>query len=153
MLCAICLTNHTKFDHNTEFSRPSSCMHVFCLKCLLKWTKMSNTCPVCKTPFLALIMTDFNGNDTHGRIFLDKDSCQSWTFVTSQAMAESELRIDEDLTEEEYLMVSTRFRRLIYQRNIYGQMPDRFKTIRMNLMPENLCQRPGLLHRYFNLVK
>ncbi|KAJ8977023.1 hypothetical protein NQ317_013472 [Molorchus minor] len=47
--CAICLGCCT----NKCFS--DSCMHQFCFKCLLEWSKIKAECPLCKQPFRRII--------------------------------------------------------------------------------------------------
>ncbi|CAG9859424.1 unnamed protein product [Phyllotreta striolata] len=47
--CAICLGNFS----NKCFS--DSCMHEFCFKCLLQWSKIKPECPLCKQPFTRII--------------------------------------------------------------------------------------------------
>lgn len=47
--CAICLGNCI----NKCFS--DSCMHQFCFKCLLEWSKVKAVCPLCKQPFKSII--------------------------------------------------------------------------------------------------
>ncbi|KAJ8952867.1 hypothetical protein NQ314_007473 [Rhamnusium bicolor] len=47
--CAICLGTCT----NKCFS--DSCMHQFCFKCLLEWSKIKAECPLCKQPFRRII--------------------------------------------------------------------------------------------------
>lgn len=44
-VCTICLTkakNEAKLD---------GCSHVYCRKCIVKWSKRMNTCPQCRAPF------------------------------------------------------------------------------------------------------
>ncbi|XP_019753287.1 uncharacterized protein LOC109532721 isoform X2 [Dendroctonus ponderosae] len=47
--CAICLGNCT----NKCFS--DSCLHEFCFRCLLEWSKIKAECPLCKQPFKSII--------------------------------------------------------------------------------------------------
>ncbi|XP_056634328.1 E3 ubiquitin-protein ligase Topors-like [Diorhabda sublineata] len=47
--CAICLGAFS----NKCFS--DSCMHQFCFKCLLEWSKIKPECPLCKQPFTRII--------------------------------------------------------------------------------------------------
>ncbi|CAH1116788.1 unnamed protein product [Phaedon cochleariae] len=47
--CAICLGTFS----NKCFS--DSCMHQFCFKCLLEWSKIKPECPLCKQPFTRII--------------------------------------------------------------------------------------------------
>nr|CAI5847428.1 unnamed protein product [Callosobruchus analis] len=47
--CAICLGSFS----NKCFS--DSCMHQFCFKCLLEWSKIKAECPLCKQPFKRII--------------------------------------------------------------------------------------------------
>ncbi|XP_046459236.1 uncharacterized protein LOC124205768 [Daphnia pulex] len=42
--CAICLGPHVKKSRTT-------CGHVFCLKCLVQWSRVKLECPTCKHPF------------------------------------------------------------------------------------------------------
>ena len=35
--------------------RPSKCFHLFCDKCLNKWSKSSNSCPICRSKFTRII--------------------------------------------------------------------------------------------------
>ncbi|ETV79553.1 hypothetical protein H257_06818 [Aphanomyces astaci] len=35
-------------------ARVNECTHEFCFACILQWSKVSSTCPLCKTPFQAL---------------------------------------------------------------------------------------------------
>ncbi|KAK9876185.1 hypothetical protein WA026_011303 [Henosepilachna vigintioctopunctata] len=47
--CAICLGSCS----NKCFS--DTCMHQFCFKCLLQWSKIKAECPLCKQPFKSII--------------------------------------------------------------------------------------------------
>ena len=40
--CAIC------FERINERAKPNSCIHTFCMDCILGWTKFHNVCPLCK---------------------------------------------------------------------------------------------------------
>jgi len=47
--CPIC------FKKKIFPSRPNNCIHVFCRKCLKKWIKISNKCPICRAKFNIII--------------------------------------------------------------------------------------------------
>lgn len=55
--CAICLGTCT----NKCFS--DSCMHQFCFKCLLEWSKIKAVCPLCKQPFTSIIHNVKSNNE------------------------------------------------------------------------------------------
>ena len=42
--CPVCLKNTTC---NTRLQ----CGHLFCLKCIAKWSNKSNNCPMCRSPY------------------------------------------------------------------------------------------------------
>uniref|UniRef100_A0A061RAL4 PHD and RING finger domain-containing protein 1 n=1 Tax=Tetraselmis sp. GSL018 TaxID=582737 RepID=A0A061RAL4_9CHLO len=43
--CGICQ------DSITDFGKPSSCQHTFCVECLLEWANVETTCPYCRVDF------------------------------------------------------------------------------------------------------
>jgi hypothetical protein len=43
--CTICL------DKVTKGGGIDSCIHIFCFECILKWSKVTNKCPVCSQKF------------------------------------------------------------------------------------------------------
>lgn len=47
--CAICLIDLPKNDES--IGRLPVCPHVFCYDCILRWSDVSNRCPLCKTRF------------------------------------------------------------------------------------------------------
>ncbi|XP_063218190.1 uncharacterized protein LOC134528471 [Bacillus rossius redtenbacheri] len=56
--CTICLS---EFD-TQQVGTPGSCNHSFCLKCLEKWAKESNTCPVGRQKFTHIcVRNELNG--------------------------------------------------------------------------------------------
>lgn len=50
--CAICLQ---KFPSNASKSYASKCFHSFCFECLLEWSKVKYSCPLCKSDFDRII--------------------------------------------------------------------------------------------------
>lgn len=47
--CPIC---QNEIDHYTSIATPSTCLnHIFCVDCLLTWTKKSNICPMDRQPY------------------------------------------------------------------------------------------------------
>lgn len=44
----ICLTDAV------EKTKMSACSHCFCFECIVKWTEVTNCCPLCKVPSLSL---------------------------------------------------------------------------------------------------
>jgi len=50
--CGICL------DVIKEQGVLNSCKHLFCFSCIEKWSKTSNTCPMCKVRFKHLTKID-----------------------------------------------------------------------------------------------
>ncbi|RNA40906.1 E3 ubiquitin- ligase Topors-like [Brachionus plicatilis] len=50
--CAICLQ---KFPSNASKSYASKCFHSFCFECLLEWSKVKYSCPLCKVDFERII--------------------------------------------------------------------------------------------------
>ena len=47
--CSICLSNFT----NRSFL--NDCFHAFCYYCILQWSEVSQTCPLCKKEFVTII--------------------------------------------------------------------------------------------------
>uniref|UniRef100_A0A146L8A2 PHD and RING finger domain-containing protein 1 n=1 Tax=Lygus hesperus TaxID=30085 RepID=A0A146L8A2_LYGHE len=47
---------------NPPFAHPSNCTHHFHPNCLATWTKTSNTCPIDRTPYTAILVVDNNGD-------------------------------------------------------------------------------------------
>eukprot|EP00808_Paulinella_micropora_P001820 g25710.t1 len=66
--CAICLS---KILHPAS---PNSCLHEFCFKCLLGWSKVSTTCPSCRMRF----------NQIHAR-----EPGEDWTYVEVEEKIQS----------------------------------------------------------------
>jgi len=56
--CGICFSSL----QGNDYARPSCCKHCFCLECLIQWSGMENSCPVCKANFLAIFGTRTNSN-------------------------------------------------------------------------------------------
>lgn len=44
-MCPICLVN---FKNNNTVIKSNNCSHLFHYKCLKKWMKFKNSCPVCR---------------------------------------------------------------------------------------------------------
>lgn len=56
--CPICLVSFKK----QEVGTPESCDHVFCLDCIMEWSKNVNTCPVDRQEYrLVLVREHLNG--------------------------------------------------------------------------------------------
>lgn len=51
--CTICLTTPPP----TLCAEIPLCSHVFCLSCLLSWSHVNPTCPLCKSPFTTLLVS------------------------------------------------------------------------------------------------
>ena len=52
-LCGIC------FEIVTDFSRGAiECGHLFCFRCIERWARATNVCPVCKTRIRRITGTD-----------------------------------------------------------------------------------------------
>lgn len=49
--CPICLNPTEK----KLLGFPNNCRHRFCLRCLRKWSKRKNTCPVCRTEYKSIV--------------------------------------------------------------------------------------------------
>ena len=47
-ICSICLSPTSKMG------KPNNCNHKFCLKCIRRWSKIENTCPLCKGRFKSI---------------------------------------------------------------------------------------------------
>lgn len=47
--CAICL------GRSKKKSFTDTCLHMFCFKCILEWSKVKAECPLCKQPFRSII--------------------------------------------------------------------------------------------------
>lgn len=45
IVCSICL------EKPSPLANINKCTHIFCFDCILKWSKISNTCPMCKSKF------------------------------------------------------------------------------------------------------
>ncbi len=54
--CSICYS-----DLNFIVARIDSCSHEFCFECLWEWSKVTNSCPLCKEEFLKITKMDSNG--------------------------------------------------------------------------------------------
>lgn len=50
--CSICLLRFT----NQEVGTPQSCEHIFCLDCIMEWSKNVNTCPVDRMRFDSIVV-------------------------------------------------------------------------------------------------
>eukprot|EP00914_Ancora_sagittata_P022236 GHVO01044172.1.p1 GENE.GHVO01044172.1~~GHVO01044172.1.p1 ORF type:complete len:145 (+),score=36.17 GHVO01044172.1:3-437(+) len=44
--CPICLSEDLQRP-----ARPGACNHVFCFECIIKWSEVTNKCPLCKEMF------------------------------------------------------------------------------------------------------
>lgn len=65
--CAICIDDL----HMQEFRGLLPCSHsAFCFQCILEWSQISNSCPLCKTRFNSLQKVSYCGN-----ILLAKMEC------------------------------------------------------------------------------
>ncbi|KAL6050965.1 PHD and RING finger domain-containing protein 1 [Balamuthia mandrillaris] len=61
--CAICL----EVVKQHKEGRIDGCCHSFCFACILEWSKVTNTCPLCKSRFTAL----YKGNDKSSPLFVN----------------------------------------------------------------------------------
>ncbi|XP_070564167.1 E3 ubiquitin-protein ligase Topors-like [Ptychodera flava] len=61
--CSICLG---KFD-NKSFT--DACFHTFCFVCILEWSKVKATCPLCKTSFNSIIH-NIKSNELYDQYYL-----------------------------------------------------------------------------------
>jgi hypothetical protein len=59
--CIICL------DTSKNLSRVSNCSHSFCFSCILNWSKVTNTCPVCKKEFNSITACNTPTTDGYSR--------------------------------------------------------------------------------------
>ncbi|CAG9318109.1 unnamed protein product [Blepharisma stoltei] len=61
--CSICL-NPIEFQGKVD-----ACQHTYCYDCILRWSEVENTCPVCKTrfSFVSLIPHRLNYRITRNR--------------------------------------------------------------------------------------
>lgn len=50
--CSICLLRFT----NQEIGTPENCEHIFCLDCIMEWSKNVNTCPVDRMTFNLIVV-------------------------------------------------------------------------------------------------
>lgn len=51
--CPICYQSGNK-----EMALPNTCSHEFCFDCIVTWSKVHNTCPICKTEFQKIHSVD-----------------------------------------------------------------------------------------------
>jgi hypothetical protein len=51
--CGVCL------DFILNKASINNCRHIFCSECIQLWSKVTNTCPLCKARFSEIITTDF----------------------------------------------------------------------------------------------
>jgi len=45
-------------NHPIKQASVDNCCHIFCQECIILWSKVSNTCPICKARFLEIITQD-----------------------------------------------------------------------------------------------
>lgn len=50
--CAICLCDD--IGNGDNIAQMESCIHIFCIECIMEWLDHSSTCPACRTPALEL---------------------------------------------------------------------------------------------------
>ncbi|MEN2499578.1 MAG: hypothetical protein MHMPM18_003782 [Marteilia pararefringens] len=148
-LCSICLHDIKRPAH------PSSCDHIHCFDCLTKWSLQSNSCPICKSPFLT-INYQVTDNDQHDQIGyckfpIDVSKCANWVPVPALLPDGSTAITFEDMTEEEYYMMMLRFRKFIYTSGKFGTLPNlgtnSSTAVYFDASPQVFREKPALLHR------
>jgi hypothetical protein len=55
-MCSICISDDVKSK-----AALNSCVHEFCLDCIVPWSKLSNTCPLCKIEFTQIFTLTSSG--------------------------------------------------------------------------------------------
>jgi hypothetical protein len=67
--CPICL----QIFNSKSKSYSSKCFHSFCFECLLEWTKIKDSCPLCKQKFERIIF-DIKSNFEFKEYYLEKEA-------------------------------------------------------------------------------
>jgi hypothetical protein len=68
-VCAICLEEAgSKGPHGT--GELNGCSHTFCYSCILEWSKVTNSCPLCKQKFTRLTQSQVHQTPFPHAIFL-----------------------------------------------------------------------------------
>jgi len=62
--CSIC------YENIKENCKIDSCPHLFCISCITKWGKTTNTCPCCRQKFNVL----YDANNSLIDYFVDKEN-------------------------------------------------------------------------------
>lgn len=85
--CAICT------DAITECAKPDCCSHLFCYKCILRWTQTSSTCPLCKAQVHALTRI---GQDKRPTSVIPCRQEAEYDDAELEGLATAHAEIDED---------------------------------------------------------
>lgn len=60
-MCGVCL-EESKCDSQI------ACCHTYCLQCILQWSQVSNTCPLCKAKFNEVVERDGTKHVVHDKV-------------------------------------------------------------------------------------
>ncbi|KAL6474094.1 hypothetical protein MHYP_G00176550 [Metynnis hypsauchen] len=98
--CPICLNSF----HEQPVATPESCMHYFCLDCILEWAKNANSCPVDRIVFSNILLRKCFGGKVQKTIMVQK---------TVKAGQEEQVDLDLEQTSCEVCGGSDREDRLL----------------------------------------
>ena len=158
--CSICLGK----VNNKAFT--DACFHTFCFVCLLEWSKIKATCPLCKTTFKSIIHnvvsndvydqyhlkpTDNGsfGSDRRGRRFrysttMTEEHRSELTWRRNRALRrryQSSYQIHIQAASEER-------RRLIYRANLWARhMGSNPYTLYRDISTDFFSRNPAITHR------
>jgi hypothetical protein len=83
----------------------TECKHLFCIKCILKWYNLSNTCPICREELYENTWDEPEYTDISlGNIYLEDDDVDSYSNGSIYTVDWDDGRFDtiDDYLEDEY---------------------------------------------------
>ncbi|XP_055374192.1 E3 ubiquitin-protein ligase Topors-like [Condylostylus longicornis] len=151
--CAICLGK----CKNKCFT--DSCLHQFCFKCLLEWSKVKAECPLCKQCFKSIIH-NVKSDDQFEEYWVQSPSnifpdfsrpMRAHIQIPSRSTFNAAMQLQSNTLSNSIIQlrsnISTRFRRYVYDGELYASpLPDvtgRFRECSARFYREN----PTQVHR------
>ncbi|XP_039757117.1 E3 ubiquitin-protein ligase Topors [Pararge aegeria] len=167
--CAICLGT----CRNKSFT--DSCLHQFCFKCLLTWSKVKAECPLCKQNFRSIIhnvrsnhqyeeylVVQHHTEELSDRIDIDSlNSTRRFRYRTTLTLPRQETLAIQQLLLHHYPMVAqlfpgplaprrrspASFRRTVYRYNLWARpLPDFTRRFR-DCSPDFYRHNTSQMHR------